>query len=235
MSSESDGSYSEIDICDDGQWKKVRHKRKARSRLGSISKKNKPTRADINEIILGSTTSTNNLSIKTATKTTLNKNPQHKNFSPLMKEVTHKKYKYMFHLLTDTGCSRIIFCDLWDKIYPDVDDEIIKTKTGLLIKTNQEKTNIMKTLEKLVECKKILTFKETSQNSKPTTSTPIESYSVVIGSVEHEVEDKLISEHLQKLNLIHRYCKRITSQRQHKSPQPSLGSSVDLKTPLKHC
>lgn len=40
MSSDSDGSYySEMEVCDDGQWKKVRHKRKARSRLGSISKK----------------------------------------------------------------------------------------------------------------------------------------------------------------------------------------------------
>lgn len=120
MSSESDGSsYSEMDICDDGQWKKVRRKRKARNRLGSVSKKNKAvSREEINEIIFGSTSSANNLSTKTATKTTPNKNIQHKNFSPLMKEITHKKYKYMFHLLTDTGCTRITFCDLWDKIYP---------------------------------------------------------------------------------------------------------------------
>lgn len=55
MSSDSDGSYySEMEVCDDGQWKKVRHKRKARSRLGSISKKNKHlSPEEINIIIKG--------------------------------------------------------------------------------------------------------------------------------------------------------------------------------------
>ena len=32
MSTESDGSYTEMEIEDNGQWKKVKHKRKARER-----------------------------------------------------------------------------------------------------------------------------------------------------------------------------------------------------------
>lgn len=52
MSTESDGSFSEMEIDDTGQWKKVRHKRKSREGAsGYIIKKNKLTQENINKII----------------------------------------------------------------------------------------------------------------------------------------------------------------------------------------
>lgn len=216
MSTDSDGSYSEMEMDDEGEWRKVKYKRKARDRLESSSKKNKHlSTKEIRQVILGPDSNKNTQTTKTTqiippTKTQTSKNNQHKNFSPIMNEVTHKKYKHMFFLTTDAG--RISFCDFWEKIYQKTDDEILKTKTGLLLKTNQDKDNITETLQNLVKVKRIQNFKETSTNNKSTPSTPTASYSVVIGSVEQEIEEKRISEHLQDLKLEHRYCKRIVSK-----------------------
>lgn len=55
---------------------------------------------------------------------------------------------------------------------------------------------IIDTLNNLVALKKITSYKETLPNTQTIKSTPTENFSVVIGSVEQEIDDKLISEHI---------------------------------------
>lgn len=76
MASSSDGSYSEMDVMDDGTWKKVRHKRKSKHELDNKSKKNKALSKQEIEHINKGTTNTNIKPTKTTkTKTTDNHNP----------------------------------------------------------------------------------------------------------------------------------------------------------------
>lgn len=76
-------------------------------------------------------------------------------------------------------------------------------------------TNTLKNLQKH---KKITAFSETNAYniSKPSNQIPPQSYSCVIASVEHEITDSQMAEHLKDLNVEHRYCKRIVSKMNNK-------------------
>lgn len=219
MTSESDGSYSEMEINDNGQWKKVRNKRKTKaSTSGNVNKKNKITQDEVNEIILGSNTnSRKNTEISTPTKNQENKNTAinaHKNYSARMKEMLHKKFKHLFYITTVTDITRSHMSEIWEMAQPRSDEVIIQTKKGFLIKTNKEKKIMTETLNKLISEKKIQNYQETSDSYTPYHDIPptSSSYSVIIGSVEHEIKDSEISEHIKKMSIKHRYCKRIIAK-----------------------
>lgn len=176
------------------------------------------TQEEIENIILGAS----------QTKTTeVTKNYQHdkhdknqnkdKNFnihySPIMRDIKYKQYNSIFHITTDDNYSRIGFSDFWEKLYPKARDIILSTKNGLLLKTDTPKDSIIQTLSKMVEVGRVLSFKETAPNRLPHISkeSPT-SFSVIITGVEHEIEDKSLSDFLQKQGLEHRYCRRIVSK-----------------------
>lgn len=218
MSSESDGN-SEMEIMeDDENWTKAKRK----NRKAKRKRTKELTQEEINNVILGatSTSATKTPQINTTQKATSknnqtnkNTNTKNTNFSPLMKEINQKKYQHLFYITIEANYTRINFTDYWGKIYPNTKDIILKTKLGLLLKTDTAKESITNTLNKMIELGKILRYTEPSPNTKSIrseiTST---SYSVVIGSVEQEIEDQSISDYLNKCKLEHRYCKRIISR-----------------------
>lgn len=225
MPSDSDGSYecSEMEIEDNGQWKKARHKRKSRvETLGNTNKKNRLSQEDINNIILGpNTNTTKNTEINTHTKNIQNKNTAmhtNKNYSARMNEIVHKKFKHLFYITTVNDITRKDMSEIWETEQPQSDEVIIQTKKGFLIKTNKEKKIITETLNKLISNKKIKNYQETSDSytpnhDRPTTSS---SYSVIIGSVEHDITDSEISEQIKRMSIKHRYCKRIIAKANNK-------------------
>lgn len=221
MSSSSDGSEMQIETMEEEEWTPVKRTRTGRRKL--LKKAKHLSREQIDQIIgvnqtqQENTTKTSQISGTTKNILATKNTTTSKNYSPLMNEITHKKYKNMFYVTSDIMNTRVEFCDLWVKFYPDADDEIIKTKTGFLLKTNNEKQNITPVLTELIENKKINNFKETSPNIKTSTSSPTTSFSVVIGSVEQDIDEKTISDYLHKLQLEHRYCKRIISKTTQKS------------------
>lgn len=222
MSSESDGG-SEMEVVEDReQWKTVEKGRKNKRK-----RTNEFTQEEITKIILGdipqsSQTKTKEINSNTKNKEDNNssytsKNPNsNKNYSPHMNEIKHKKYKHLYFISTDNKYTRIQFTDLWGKIYPKAKDIIIQTKKGFILKTDSSKESITHTLNKMVESGRIQNFQETEPNSKPPTSFPAPSYSVIITAVEPEIEDKTISDVLNKCNMEHRYCKRIISRTNNK-------------------
>lgn len=214
MSSSSDGEAAmEIVGEDNENWKKARTRKLKRKKTEHYSNE------EISKIIMGNTQSHSNQTKTTKINTDKNINTKHqstqkatnKNYSPLMNGIIHKKYKHMFHLSAEANCTRMQFTDLWAKLFPHARDEIIKTKAGFLLKTDTDENEILLVLDKLISMSKIQSYKEASPNRKTPTASAGPSYSVVIGSVEQEIADTVISEHLNKLNLEHRYCKRITS------------------------
>lgn len=136
------------------------------------------------------------------------------NFSAKMKEISNKSYKYLFHIKTKENLTRKALSDIWDREHSETDDIILSTRSGFLLKTNQEKDNIIKTLNKLISSKEIENYFETQPLEKSSASNTNfnVSYSVVIGSVELEISDSEVSEFLSKGNIEHRYCKRIISR-----------------------
>lgn len=215
MSSESDGN-SEMEITEtDENWREARKKRPSkRKRTKEINQE------EINNIILGPSSSqtTKNTEINIPQKTLHNKNTNinrnsNIHYAPIMRDIQFRKYQHIFHITTDKNYTRINFTDLWAKIYPNAKDTIISTKNGLLLKTDSDKNSIRTTLEKMIERGNILQFKESAPNTtQPSSFNNLTSYSVVIASVEQEIEDKTISDFLNKSNLEHRFCKRITSK-----------------------
>lgn len=215
MSSESDGN-SEMEVTETTEiWSEARNKRKTkRKRTREL------TQEEINNIILGTSNSqtTKNTETNIPQKTELNKNTNSNrnsniHYAPIMRDIQFRKYLHIFHITTDKSYTRINFTDFWAKIYPNAKDTIISTKNGLLLKTDTDKNSIITTLEKMIERGNILQFKESAPNIlQPSTKTNLTSYSVVIASVEQEIEEKAISDFLNKSKLEHRYCKRIISK-----------------------
>lgn len=143
----------------------------------------------------------------------LDNSKKHKNFSAKMNEIINRNFKHLFYISADENLTRTAISDIWEKEIPNSEDVIFKTKKGFLLKSNQEKNKINQILLKLTQNKKISNFQETtSLNTRQTTTITTNSYSAVIGSVEHEIQDKEISDFLNKLNINHRYCRRIISK-----------------------
>lgn len=104
-----------------------------------------------------------------------------------------------------------------------------------MLKTNTSKESIVHTLNKMVEIGKIEKYAESSPNTTHTKTISTDtSYSVIIDSVEHEIEDHSISEYLNKCKLNHRYCKRIISSTTNKPTTliRIITSSQDTSTTL---
>lgn len=142
------------------------------------------------------------------------KNLRHKNYSSIMKEITNKQYANLFYINTDpTINNRIKMADIWESVRPANKDVILMAKKGFLLKSDTPKTILSNTLRNLQKHKKINAFTETSpyKFTKPT-STISQSFSCVISSVEHDISDTQMSEHLSNLNIEHRYCKRIVAK-----------------------
>lgn len=144
--------------------------------------------------------------------------PAHKNHSAKMKELINKKYKHLFYITTLQEMTRRDMSELWEKMHPQSNETIIQTKKGFLLKTDREKKITTETLNKLVADKKIKNYQETFGSYTPSQDrlTTSSSYSVIIGSVEHEILDLEISEHLKGSGMRHRYCKRITAKANNK-------------------
>ncbi|CAH1101727.1 unnamed protein product [Psylliodes chrysocephalus] len=218
MSISSDGDYTEMEVEEDGMWKKVR--RKTKDKLHNIPKRLNQLTKEIDDIIGTSsqTTNTKNPTYKNLSDT--NRNPQphknsytnknnfNKNYSPVMNTIVNKKYDNMFYLEAESSCTRMNISTGWNQIFPNADDIIIK----IVLKTNTNKDEIMGVLDRYVENGKILSYKESNPNTKPPTSSPLPSYSVIIARIEQEIDENSISRHLTNLNLEHRYCKRIIAR-----------------------
>lgn len=138
---------------------------------------------------------------------------KHKNFSAKMNEIINQNYKHLFYITAAESLSRTTISDIWETEIPKSEDVIFKTKKGFLLKSNQEKNKIKDTLLKLTQNKTIINFQETTSLNRTRNNTiNTNSYSAVIGSVEHEIPDKEISEFLNKMNINHRYCRRIVAK-----------------------
>lgn len=143
------------------------------------------------------------------------KYPQPKHISPKMNELINKQYINLFYINTPQEISRIQMANIWEKIRPNNNDVILKTKKGFLLKTNTPKliiTNAFKTLQNQAD---ITTYTETTAYERTNTlkpKLPAETFSCVISSVEMDISEENISEHLTKCNIKFRYCKRIVSR-----------------------
>lgn len=208
MSSTSDG-LSEMEIGEeDTTWSEARSKKEKRK--AKRRKTQEFTQEEINNIIIGpSTTNTKTTQISGTQKEIISKNIQsnknqptkHTNYSPIMDEIKKQIYNHLFYINTEANYTRFSFTDYWGKIYPNSKDTILKTKHGLLLKTNTSKESIVHTLNKMVEIGKIEKYAESSPNTTHTKTISTDtSYSVIIGSVEHEIEDHTISEYLINVN-----------------------------------
>lgn len=231
-----------MEIEDDGQWKKVRLKRKRNKDPTSPTQENpskKTTtlsgRATSPAIIypphLGNLRSNqgisnNNTDVRGNPSLTLPNNNistqvnnvrfvAKRNYSANMKGITNKKYNLLYYIKAPDAMLRRDISEIWDKEHPNTDDIILTTKQGFLLKTNQNKSAILSTLNKLVQEGKINSFKETQPSNSiknQSTSDSRATYSVVVGLVEQEISEEEISQHLKQLQIEHRYCKRITSR-----------------------
>ena len=142
------------------------------------------------------------------------RNLKHKNYSSIMKEITNKQYANLFYITSDpTINNRLKMADVWESVRPSNKDIILMTKKGFLLKSDTPKVILINTLKSLQKHKKITAFIETSpyKFTKPTSASS-QSFSCVISSVEHDISDTQISEHLSNLKMEHRYCKRIVAK-----------------------
>ncbi|XP_045462412.1 uncharacterized protein LOC123672365 [Harmonia axyridis] len=245
MNSSSDGEYSEMEIEDNGEWRKVRHKRNRNRDPNSPTqlnpnKKQFPPVQEIPNIIMSPPinyrshvrptknyqTTEGNSTIHThvqnnspdtlqATIIESTKLINKRNYSAKMKEITNKQYKHLFYIKTAESLLRKDLSNIWEGEYPNSEDSILSTKQGFLLKTNQNKDLIVVTLNKLVAEEKIQNFKETHPSQNKTNTTTREfyaSYSVVVGSVEFDISEIEISEYLHRIQVEHRYCKRIIAR-----------------------
>lgn len=122
-------------------------------------------------------------------------------------------FKHILYITTTEEISRIRMVDIWTVHYPQSRDILIKTKKGFIIKTDNDKSEIIETLNLLKNQNKIATFEETKESIKPpSTKNNTHSYSVVIGQVDQDITDEEISNELKNKQIEHRFCKRITSR-----------------------
>ncbi|CAH1107694.1 unnamed protein product [Psylliodes chrysocephalus] len=130
-----------------------------------------------------------------------------------MKEITQRSFSHAFYIKAPETMTRKTLSDLWDNLSTDSNEVILQTKVGFLIKSDQNKPNIIDNLKNSL--KHILNYSETkpsTQTSVYNSNTSKNTYSVVIGSVEHDITDEELSSFLMNSNINHRYCKRITSK-----------------------
>lgn len=109
----------------------------------------------------------------------------------------------------------MILADEWEKEHPNSDEAILKTKAGFILKSNRSIKTITETLNKFKDAKIIMNYKETNSvinKSGDKIQTITNSYSVIIGSVEHDITNEEIGDFLTSMNVSHRYCKRIISR-----------------------
>lgn len=138
--------------------------------------------------------------------------PNKVNYSTKMLAITKKEYKHLFYLSTTKNMTRVEFADIWNDQHSEKSDVIVKTSKGFLLKTDNNKNKIKEILSSMVQSKVLTTFKETQGNMKPADITFTATYSCVIASVERDIPDEEISQHLTNEGIIHRFCKRIKSQ-----------------------
>lgn len=139
----------------------------------------------------------------------------HKNYSDKMREIKNKEYAYLFYINTATSINtRIQMADIWNIARPTNKDVILKTKKGFLLKSDSPKVILVNTLKLLQKHEKILSFVETTayQTNNKEKTIPKQTYSCVITSLEKEISDDAIAEHLQNSHLEFHYCKRIISR-----------------------
>lgn len=151
--------------------------------------------------------------------TTQNTNKS-KNVSIAMQNIFRKKYKNTYYATAPEGTTRIKLADKWCSMFPNIQDIIIQTRKGFIIKSDNTKEHIVNALKHLKENKEISTFEESTIPPSAThQSSTIQSYSAVISQVDIDIDEKEISKILLNTNIVHRYCKRIISKRTNK---PSL-------------
>lgn len=140
------------------------------------------------------------------------------NNSLKMKELINKKFNYLFYITTSKNLTRLQMSDLWRTARGNPHDVIIQTKKGFLLKTNTDKKGNIEKLQQLKTQKHISSFEATSEKQQqPREQAMIASYSAVIATVEQEVTDEEMSTYLNKIQIQHRYCKRILSRQTNKS------------------
>ena len=139
------------------------------------------------------------------------------NFSTKTKSLLYTKLKYIAYL-TSNSTSRIQLAEHWEKNNPNTSDIIIKTSKGFIIKSNTNPEDFKIQLNSLVNDKIIENFSVSDTNAKQTlpnpslNSTANQSFSVVIATVEPEISDEVMINHLKLSNYTIRFCKRITSR-----------------------
>lgn len=164
-----------------------------------------------------SSASISTTSKKTTTNNETTKNNIFKsstNSSLRMKEITNKKCKHLYYINTDKNTSRLLMSDTWKLNRGNINDVILQTKKGFILKSNTDKNLLVERLEKLKQEGKITKFEETvEKEQQPKNNIPISSYSAVIASVEQEITDEELSNYLKRINIEHRFCKRIMSKK----------------------
>ncbi|XP_044745150.1 uncharacterized protein LOC123307014 [Coccinella septempunctata] len=257
MNSSSGGEYTEMEIEDDGQWKKVRHKRKRSKNPNSPTQQTKKIafpfantdairssspcfdyskrdNGNSNIYVLRQTTQEINMATVNNNKGSgvIQKGQQikqytpktiHSNFSIKMKGIQNTEYDNLFYIMVNNEeiKDRIQMSDLWNTKNSKNKDVILKTKIGYLLKSNNDKEKLQKTLEELQQQKKILSFKETiARGPRREKTDPQHAYSVVLSKsnrnntpttwkdfFRHELPPYIIKSIKNKRKIYREYCK----------------------------
>ncbi|XP_044758598.1 uncharacterized protein LOC123316536 [Coccinella septempunctata] len=138
-----------------------------------------------------------------------------KNYSARMNEIKYMEFSNLYYINTENiEMDRMEMAAIWSSKFPNSKDVILKTKLGFILKSNNEKTVLLRGLEELKNEKKIVNFKETTNQRKTSEiKEPQQTYSVVISAVEISIKDEDISQYLDSMKIKHRYCKRIISRK----------------------
>lgn len=157
-------------------------------------------------------TSKKNTNTNSDKSTMLKKQPAINN-SIKMRELNNKKFSNLFYINENKNLNRLQMSDIWKAAQGSLHDVILQTKKGFLLKTNSDKKAVIKKLQKLKTEKHIIDFEETSSKEKQAKDqTVVASYSAVIATVEQEITDAEMSNYLNKVEIQHRFCKRIISK-----------------------
>lgn len=138
-----------------------------------------------------------------------------KNYSARMNEIKYMDYANLYYINTENiEMDRMEMAAIWSAKFPNSKDVILKTKLGFILKSNNNKTALIEALEELKKEKKIIIYKETTnQRRTREIKEPQQTYSVVISAVEVNIKEEDISQYLNSINIKHRYCKRIISRK----------------------
>lgn len=134
--------------------------------------------------------------------------------SKKMQEAIRPTFHFAYSLQAAEGTTRLNVADAWSKLSPTTRDDIIQTARGFILKTNSETTVITPLLLQMISNKTIKNYSEimNHNNQQTTRSAPSLTYSVVVHSVEPEISDIELSNHLNSIGQHHRFCKRIISR-----------------------